>query len=230
MKLVETAYPGIFVNTDGHVYRTSKTGHIYRVSGSPKTKTYLALTVERKTVLFHRLVYTTLIGDIPPGMEVNHKNGKKHDNAIDNLELTTPEENVEHAASIGRHVKRLSTIDCAEAIRKVLGGADVHTVANAYGIKPMYMHEIMRKEKRLNAWKLIGENTPTIPTSKMPAETCAQMIRDILAGLPKVEAQQKYGVSRAQVFKIMRKDFRLDAWELVEGSTTIETTPEGGRE
>lgn len=40
-----------------------------------------------KTV--HRLVWTTVNGEIPVGMEINHKDGDKANNALHNLELTT---------------------------------------------------------------------------------------------------------------------------------------------
>ena len=44
------------------------------------------------------------IGLIPEGMEVNHKNGIKTDNSIDNLEIVTPSENTLHAVVLGLHV------------------------------------------------------------------------------------------------------------------------------
>jgi len=93
--------------------------------------------------------------------------------------------------------------------------------ANFYGVQANYLFEIMRKEKRLNAWKLVGLNTQTIPTSKIATEVCAAMIREALSGIPKKILQEKYGISRSQLFKVLRKDFREDAWKLVEGSETI---------
>lgn len=120
-----------------------------------------------------------------------------------------------------RTTKKLTNELCAQMIREVLNGADPHETAEKYAINTNYLHEIMRKEKRLNAWELIGIDTPTIPQNKLPAETVAQMIIEVQNGLPKVEAQKKYGVSRSQLFKILRKDFREDAWKIVEGSETI---------
>src|SRR5699024_2829267 len=41
----------------------------------------------------HRLVAEAFIGEIPKGYVVNHINGIKHDNRIDNLEIITEKEN-----------------------------------------------------------------------------------------------------------------------------------------
>lgn len=221
MQLVKTKYAGVYATKEGNVFREGKNG-IYECSGSPKSKAYLAITVNKQTVLFHRLIVETFIGEIPKGMEVDHKDGNKHNNALSNLEIVTPEENIDRASKMGSHHKRFSNRQVANMIRKVLDGASVHEVANSYEMSGIYLFEIMRKEKRLGAWKLIGIDTPTIPQNKMSAERCAQMIINIQNGLSKSEAQKQYGVSRSQLFKILRKDFREDAWKLVEGSETIE--------
>jgi len=41
------------------------------------------------------------IGDIPDGLEINHKDLNKRNPALDNLELTTHKENMEHAYEKG---------------------------------------------------------------------------------------------------------------------------------
>jgi hypothetical protein len=50
----------------------------------------------RKQISVHRLVVEAFIGSIPKGMHVNHKNGVKNDNRLQNLEIVTPAENVRH--------------------------------------------------------------------------------------------------------------------------------------
>ena len=44
----------------------------------------------------HRLVAETFIGRIPKGLEVNHKDGDKHNNNPINLEYMTRQQNVTH--------------------------------------------------------------------------------------------------------------------------------------
>ena len=63
------------------------------VSLKNEKKTY------RKTV--HRLVAEAFLGGKHPDLQVNHKNGKKADNRLDNLEWCTGSQNVKHAYDSG---------------------------------------------------------------------------------------------------------------------------------
>lgn len=68
------------------------------------TGTYFQVRVMRDRVryyaLAHRLVWRHFVGPIPPGMTVNHKNGNKQDNRLENLELATHSEQVLHARRV----------------------------------------------------------------------------------------------------------------------------------
>jgi hypothetical protein len=45
----------------------------------------------------HRIVWEAFNGTIPRDKEINHKNGNKADNRLDNLELTSKSENIKHS-------------------------------------------------------------------------------------------------------------------------------------
>jgi hypothetical protein len=57
-----------------------------------------------KKRLIHRVVWEAVNGPIPDGLQINHKNGDKSDNRIENLELVTASENVVHAFQTGLRV------------------------------------------------------------------------------------------------------------------------------
>ena len=71
---------------------TRKSGNYLSVGVPLKGKT--------KTVSAHRIVYRALIGDIPEGYVVNHKNGNGWHNNPANLEAVTPSENTVHAKDV----------------------------------------------------------------------------------------------------------------------------------
>lgn len=54
----------------------------------------------RRSWSIHRLVVTAFLGPIPAKMWVNHKNGIKGDNRLENLEVVTPSENHCHARDV----------------------------------------------------------------------------------------------------------------------------------
>lgn len=82
-------------------------GIVYGLRGKPIRKLikgYVTVWNSRHGSFYrqaHRMVWEAVNGQIPEGMQINHKNGIKHDNRIANLELVTPLENVQHACRSG---------------------------------------------------------------------------------------------------------------------------------
>lgn len=66
----------------------------------------LQINKEPKLIKLHRAMYESFVGDIPQGMQINHKDGNKLNNKISNLEVVTPEENVKHAWRTGLCTKQ----------------------------------------------------------------------------------------------------------------------------
>lgn len=56
---------------------------------------------QRTNILVHRAVVEAFIGKIPESKEVNHKDGNKQNNIIDNLEVVSKSENANHAIKNG---------------------------------------------------------------------------------------------------------------------------------
>ena len=54
-----------------------------------------------KSFYVHRLIAETWLGDIPRKMAVNHKDGNKQNNNVNNLEIVTYSENSKHGYKLG---------------------------------------------------------------------------------------------------------------------------------
>ncbi len=94
----------------------------------------------RHTGFAHRLVWQYFNGDIPDGMTINHKDGNKENNKLDNLEIATYTEQLIHR-------------------RDVLG-----IVWNQYGeknnmakLKPEDIFEIRRMRENGDSLNIIGD-------------------------------------------------------------------------
>jgi hypothetical protein len=100
-------YPDYYIGELGNVYSTrvskklNPTGRIYKLKLWDKHPTgylnaglYNQPGVKNKTYYrVHRLVWESFNGPIPQGYVVDHKNGDKKDNRLENLQLLTWSEN-----------------------------------------------------------------------------------------------------------------------------------------
>lgn len=93
------AYLKKYVN---HVYKDRKSiqANCWHY-GSESGHGYLAVNIFRKTITLHRLVALAFIPNPENKPEINHKDGNKHNNKLENLEWATPRENRIHAVQTG---------------------------------------------------------------------------------------------------------------------------------
>lgn len=69
---------------------------------------YFHVEIYGKTRSLHRLIASAFLADYSDSLEVNHKNGKKTDNRVSNLEMTTRSGNAQHMYDIGLMVGPLT--------------------------------------------------------------------------------------------------------------------------
>jgi len=105
----------------------------------------------RKYPLAHQLVATSFIGPYPDGMEINHIDGNKSNNCLNNLEYVTRSDNLLHSFKIGLRSLRgdnsthniLTEKDIPE-IQRLLNEGDLseREIGLMYGVKRSTIHNI----------------------------------------------------------------------------------------
>lgn len=99
-------FPGYLVDKTGNVYSKNynHTGKIKKLKPTMQNTGYVRVALCKddsiKYKLIHRLVAESFIPNPENKSEINHKNGIKTDNRVENLEWATRSENQKHAYQI----------------------------------------------------------------------------------------------------------------------------------
>ena len=141
----------------GGFYSISQNGDVFSNRGRVKPfikrggylEVYLRARGSKKHCFLHRLVYESWVGPIPKGFEINHIDGDKANNLIDNLEAVTPSENSTHSCRVlkrgtcEKHPNRKLSLEDVRAIRKLLDNGKTYlSISQVYGVKPAAIYKI----------------------------------------------------------------------------------------
>lgn len=106
-----------------------------------------------KLIMAHRLVYMAFHGPIKNNtLQINHKDGNKHNNHIDNLELVTQSENGKHAYKLGLSKPNLTnrSLTDDDVINVMydykLGILTKEEICNKYNIQIALLNRVIRGE------------------------------------------------------------------------------------
>ena len=98
-------YPDYYINKAGEVWSTRISDTPYKLKHSKQSDGYMTVKLSNdkysKTVKVHRLLATQFIQNPESKEFVNHIDGVKHNNNLQNLEWCTAKENAEHAYKMG---------------------------------------------------------------------------------------------------------------------------------
>lgn len=105
------------------------------------------------TRMVHRLVAEAFLGPVPDGKEVNHKDGNKNNNHVDNLEYISHSRNMKHSFDVlghknarGSHsgASKLTEESIPEIISMIDGGISQRKVASYFGVSQPMISYITR--------------------------------------------------------------------------------------
>lgn len=153
-------------------YLINKKGHIFYADGIRKNTTIISSgyeavnivlpTGERRNFLVHRLMAENFIDNIPSKMVINHIDGNKLNNTIENLEITSYSGNMQHAVShelFPSGEKCYNSKYTNEQIHELCrlmetGKYSISQLSDMTGIGKNRISQIRRREK----WKTISKD------------------------------------------------------------------------
>lgn len=139
---------GIFKLISGKLLK----GHI-----SIKGYKCLSVRVEGKlrTRKAHRLIWEAWVSKIPEGMQINHIDGNKLNNDLNNLEVVTQKENNIHAIKLGLRGaighenpnSKLSTLDVKNIRKSYVGKyGQIRSLAKQFNVTPEQISNIIHRK------------------------------------------------------------------------------------
>lgn len=161
-------YPDYSVTKDGEVFRTrTYAGNPTCKPCKPRMKKgYLVAHISQGGItcdaLVHRMVWEAFCGPIPDGLQINHLNGRRDDNRLDNLETCTISENAIHKFRVNGYPKpnypspgskhgqaKLHERDIPEIRKLYAQGMFQADIAKQYGVSQVLIGKVVRGD----AWK-----------------------------------------------------------------------------
>lgn len=146
---------GLMLHTESRRSVDPKAGVVFGIAGAPIggvcADGYVRLGQSASPHLYaHRLIYEAVHGSIPPGHYIDHKNGKRADNRISNLEAVTPSENLLRAFERG--VRRIGeqmshsklTPDLVRQIRMTAGKIATREWARRLNVDPSTVRAVRK--------------------------------------------------------------------------------------
>lgn len=115
---------------------------------------------KHRLIKVHRVVWESFNGKIKEGMQINHKDGNKTNNNLNNLEVVTPKENSQHAWKTGlsKKVYGRKTSNCildfeqVKQIREMYSsGKSQSELGRIFGVHQTNIHYIVHNKTRVYA-------------------------------------------------------------------------------
>lgn len=186
------------------VLRSMRTGRVVATKPNPQGYMHFIMSaagVKRSTGV-HRLVCEAWLGPVPAGMHINHKDGIKTNNCLDNLEVVTPAENAAHAVRTGLipagEAVGWAKLTDAAVVDIYTGSASEISAAKQYGVAARTVRGI-RSGKW---WRHVTENLTRGSGGTNKKLAPAQVLEIFASEVPTRQLAADYGVSPTAVNRI----------------------------
>ncbi|WP_083826968.1 HNH endonuclease [Paenibacillus sp. HGF7] len=195
-------------------------------TASTNNSGYLFVNYNNKNHYLHRLVAHYFINPIPKGMVVNHKDGNKTNNHVNNLEIITYKENTRHAYDNGlmtplhgqeNSMSKLTNIQAKNLISDILNGLTNSELALKYGLHDRYISLVRHKKRWKKLWSEFGTSEAEISkgndkNKSLTPEQFVVIVNKIRIGYTNAAIEREYGLSSGTCSRIRNKKLYLNWW------------------
>ena len=133
------------IHADGRVWNKGK-NHWQSQTQNPNgyMKVQLQLNGVKEQLLVHRLVALHFLPNPYGHPQVNHINGDKTNNTVENLEWVSQEENIQHSLETGLRAGFMSSSEKETFLMRVFAGEFPSAIATEIGRHPVVLSKMLR--------------------------------------------------------------------------------------
>lgn len=204
----------------------SNTGYLVTSLPNKGRRTYYSV---------HRAVWETFHGDIPKGLVINHIDGDKQNNHLDNLECVTAKENTRHAYDTGlaaglagenNSMAKLSANEFLMICEALMEGATNNEIAELFGLNPKYVSLIRHKKRWVSLFPDWYRPTKSLGNTGLSLDKMTLIYQDTLTDMKNSEIADKWNLDRSTVSRIRNRKTWVDFINYYESCSA--TTISGG--
>lgn len=241
------------IDKNGNIFaykrlRDFKTGYYYKwiklnpsnvFGGYSQISIFNNISGKYKTYFVHRLVALTFIPNPKNKPQVNHIDGNKHNNCVENLEWVTASENMKHAHKIGlqpstagelNSMSKITNKKAINLIRDILNGKTNEEVALKYDLHPRYVSLVRHKKRWKSIWDNFYRDQNTLKSAKQVDRSKIDYqsykinrsdqleILDLIVNkkLLLKDIAKKYKLDPSHLSRISRKQTWKNVWRMFE--------------
>ena len=141
-------------------YSVTEDGQVIGMKGAPLRPDTIKGGYRRVRIggvhkLVHVVIAETFIGPRPLGMQVNHKDGDKDNNAASNLEYVTPSANVRHSLDElkvkrtrgeGHGLHKLTESDVRDIRARRAAGEEIQSITASYPVNQSTIERVIYRQ------------------------------------------------------------------------------------
>ena len=151
----ETKQTQWFVTESGAVFRITN-GVKFQKGVSVHSRGYVYVRTTNGNYQLHRLVATAFLSNDKNKQTVNHKDGNKQNNSVENLEWATYKENAQHALRRGLTTRmgknegnlKYTNQQCLDILALIKGGETYKKAGEVFGMPYSTVAHLVRGSRR----------------------------------------------------------------------------------
>ena len=145
------------ISKDGRIFTLWNKNGVKEIHAKQKRNGYMQVVLvdtnkKKYYKNVHRLVAETFIPNPESKQQVNHVNGNKKDNRVENLEWVSVQENMAHAYSNGLNTKAMKVSAINIQTKEECIFYSGRQAAREFGVKPKTLHYHLKKEDEFKGY------------------------------------------------------------------------------